>query len=115
MLAGLPPGERYEQLKALNGNERFCDAMRLLPPDLRREFVWFEKRAELESTLKNPVSLQTIQQLVEKGTDCLQSLVAKWSEGDEFWFYHAIPGDTGYALVREGRVVEFCTLEIWSI
>ncbi len=115
MLAGLSSDERYERLRALNGNQLFCDAMRLLPAHLRAEFFWFEKRADLEATLKHTVSLPVIQELIDKGNEPLQSLIANWSEGDEFWYYHSIPGDTGYALVREGRVVEIYTLEIWCV
>ena len=115
MLVGLSPEDRYDQLKMLNGNQLFVDAMRLLPPNLKDEFFWFEKIADLESTLKHVVPLNTIRSLIEKGDDSLESLVTKCIEGDEFWFYHSIPGDTGYALVRESRIVDFCTLEVWSI
>jgi hypothetical protein len=115
LLTSLPPDERYDRLKSLNGNQLFCDAMQLLPQSLRSEFFWFEKRIDLESSLKHPVDLLVLQQLIDRGDESLQHIVEQWADGDEIWYYHAIPGDTGYALVRDRRVVSYCTLEIWSV
>ena len=119
-LLRLSSEDRYECLKQLDGNKLFCEVTRLLPSEARQEFAWFEKRAELQACLKNEVSLLKMQQLIESGTDdlgptSLMSLLDCWSAGDEFWLFDSTPGDKGYALVREGRILDYSIIEITSI
>jgi len=119
-IMALSPEERYKRLKMLDGNDLFCQVIRLLPTEARNEFAWFEKRAELESHLKHIVSLAEMEGLVQSGTEdlgptSLRSLVECLSDGDAIWLFEAFPGDKGYALVRDGRVIDYSIIEVSNV
>ncbi len=116
-LVNLPPEERHERLKNLQANDLFCAVFPLLPERLRSEFHWLEKRDYVQSNLKRPAVDGELERLMERefdglGPTRLKSLVAEQANDDELWIFQAFPGDKGYALVRQGCVIDFSIMEI---
>lgn len=112
----MSPEDRYHYLKRLNGNDPFRTIV-VQQPGVFREFMWFEKRAGLKSNLVERVSIRTLQNVAMKCGDCvgttrIEDLLEQWADGDEFWRFEEIPGDSGYALVRAGEIVDYCTQKI---
>ena len=112
----LSPEDRYERLKELDGNELFGEVARL-QPSFFQEFLWLEKRAYLKSILIETVPMARMRAIMASGKEdtgptSVAELVERWSEGDEFWRFEASPGDSGYALIREGQMIAYCVTEI---
>ena len=79
--------------------------------------MWLEKREYLESILIEPVDRKTLQSLLastgeDPGPTRFADLIDRALQGDEFWRFEAIPGDKGFAVVRAGRVIDYCVIEI---
>jgi hypothetical protein len=115
----LSPDDRYQHLKELDGNALFCDVVRL-KPELWREFMWFEKCAQLESALVHRIDDSALQKLAERGMEAVgttrfSELLSSKLIGDEIWKFHSIPGDIGYALIRRGRIIDFAVLEVYCV
>ncbi len=118
-LVRMSPEDRYRSIKALNGNELFCEIVRLRP-SLFKEFMWFEKREYLESILVDRITMENARVLANKekeglGPASVRELVERCTNDDELWRFEAVPGEKGYALVRAGHVVDYCTLEITTV
>jgi hypothetical protein len=94
--------------------------MPLLPARIRDEFWWLEKREYVEANLKRPVTDVESEKLIARETKglvpaCLKLPLDTKTNEDELWLFEAFPGDKGYALVRQGRVVDFSITEINSV
>ena len=123
ILLALSSEERHERLKTLDANDLFCAVMPLLPPCVRDEFWWLEKREYVQTILKHPLTDGDLKRMLEREgslkpeaddlwRQSLTSLVGRRSAGDELWLFEAVPGDKGYALLRNGNVIDFYIAEV---
>ena len=111
---------RYDFLKGLDDDELYWEVIQLLPVGMWDELMWFEKCVEVMSSLTQIVPIDLLWEHIHKSNTELESsnfssLANQWSEGDELWKFDGLPGDKGYALLRNGRIVDYCILETNSI
>ena len=115
-IRNLGPKERHTKLKGLLGSDVFPRLRALLDQNEWAEFMWFEKADELCTKLKSTVPIELIQGLVakepENNRSAMRSLLLNWEAEDEVWLFDYLPGDKGYAVVRDGQILDFAVLDV---